>query len=332
MTLSFDQIYALSQGAVCREAVGGGLCLRRFTLQEQRAYLSRREESYLRSFATAGIRLEFNTDSPFLFLEVQVIPSTSRRRFAHSIYADGRRIGELSGELAESEPARILEGRFPLGPGNKRVTVYFPWSVESRILALELEDGSKAFPVKKSRLLLSYGDSITQGYDAPSPEEAYIVRLADALKANLICKAIGGERFWPELPAMSAVERPDLITAAYGTNDWSLSTREEFLRDSLGFFQNLRKRYPDVPILALAPIWRADIHARERQVGEFESVAARLREIASEIPGMRVIDCCNYVPKTPDSFADRKLHPNGEGFRHYSENLLKTVAQEFESK
>ena len=322
MTLSFDQIKQLSLGAVRWEECDGCLAPRRFSSREQQKYRTRRQESYLRSFATAGIRLEFITDSETLSLKVRVLPSTSRRWFSHSLLVDGQKLGELSGALPEGETCVNFEKRFSLGPGRKRVSILFPWSVESRIQEIALDDGAAAVPVDKTKLLLSYGDSITQGYDAPSPEEAYIVRLADAMDARLICKAIGGERFWPELPGLSEVENPDLICVAYGTNDWSLSGREEFLEDSLGFFRALRQRYPETPVLALAPIWREDIFARERSVGAFEEVAAQLWRIAREVPGITVVDCRDFVPKSPDSFADLKLHPNAEGFRHYSENLL----------
>lgn len=325
MILSFDQIRDLSLGAVRWEECDGSLCPYRFTPAEQKLYRARRQESFLRSFASAGIRLEFETESSTLFLKVRVLPSTSRRWFSHSIFVDGKRIGELSGELGPEDTSLECGRRFSLGPGKKRVTVYFPWSVESRIRELSLEDGAGASPVQKSKRLLSYGDSITQGYDAPSPEEAYIVRLADAMDAELICKAIGGERFWPELPKVCDVSCPDLITVAYGTNDWSLSGKEEFLQCSLGFFQALRQRYPHVPILALAPIWRADINTKARSLGAFSEVAAQLHRIAPEIPGMTVIDCCDFVPKAPSSFADLRLHPNGTGFRHYSGNLLKAL-------
>ena len=66
MKLTFDRIWELSRGAVRREILDGALCLRRFTPEEQLRYRARREESYLRGLATAGMRIVFETESPSL--------------------------------------------------------------------------------------------------------------------------------------------------------------------------------------------------------------------------------------------------------------------------
>lgn len=323
MKLAFDRIWELSRGAVRREILDGALCLRRFTPEEQLRYRARREESYLRGLATAGMRIVFETDSPSLTLGVRVLPSTSRRWFCHSVFADGKRIGELRGRLEPEETARDLEARFDLGPGRKEVCILLPWSVESRITKLETEGDAVAVAPKKR--LLAFGDSITQGYDAHSPEDAYIVKLAEALRMDLLCKAIGGERFWPELPELYGGPEPDMITVAYGTNDWAVSPKEMFLRDSRGFLTALRSRFPGVPVTVLAPIWRADRDTKRTDVGSFDAVAAHLEQLTRELPGMRFVDCGPFVPRDTELFADGKLHPNSDGFRHYSEGLLRSL-------
>ena len=51
-------------------------------------------------------------------------------------------------------------------------------------------------------------------------------RLADALGAEEVNKAIGGECFFPELAATKEDFQPEYITVAYGTNDWSRKSAE----------------------------------------------------------------------------------------------------------
>lgn len=324
MRLSYNQICSVTLGAVRMEQTNGEIRFFRFSEQEQQMYHMRREESWLRSFATAGIRLEFDTDTSFLTFEAEIYPSTSRRFFTHSIFVNGERIGEISGVLPDDVQKMRIKKQFVLAPGKKRISILLPWSVESRLLALELSDGAWLAPVKKARKLLSYGDSITQGYDAEKPENAYIVRLADWLNAELICKAIGGERFCPQLVQLCEVSDPDLITVAYGTNDWSLSGREEFLHDSRAFFRILANRFPDIPIIALAPIWRADIH-RQTNVGNLAEIAAYYQSIAEDIGNMTVIDCMDFVPHASDCFRDLKLHPNDRGFECYANTLIERI-------
>lgn len=321
MKLLFDQICTIAQGAVRITEENNAVRFFRFTEAEQQMYKKRREESWLRSFATAGIRLDFDTDSSSLSFEAEIYPSTSRRFFAHSIFVNGNKIGEISGVLPDDVQKMPVKGQFDLGSGRKRISILLPWSVESRLVALELSAGAWFAPAKKERKLLAYGDSITQGYDAEKPENAYIVQLAEWMGAELICKAIGGERFCPLLAQLCAVSDPDFITVAYGTNDWAISEKEEFLQDSAEFFRILGDKFPDVPILALAPIWRADMH-RQTKVGDLEGVVSHYQSVAEHIDNMKVIDCMNFVPHDPACFQDLRLHPNDSGFSHYARGVI----------
>ena len=91
-------------------------------------------------------------------------------------------------------------------------------------------------PVKKEKILVAYGDSITQGYDALHPSNAYIRRMADYLNAELINKSLGGVKFLPNLAAVPNDIDADYIFVAYGTNDWSNSELGEFKRDCKEFY------------------------------------------------------------------------------------------------
>ena len=331
MKLSYDQICSAAQGAVRITEENGTIRFFRFTDAEQQMYKKRREESWLRSFATAGIRLEFDTDSTTLTFAAEIRPSTSRRWFAHSIFADGERIGEIAGEIPEDAPMIHVQKQFELKLGKKRVVILLPWSVESRLEMLCLGDGASFEPVKKACRLLAYGDSITQGYDAEKPEEAYIVQLVDWLNAELICKAIGGERFCPQLAELCEVADPALITVAYGSNDWRLSELEEFLQDSQRFFRILADRFSGIPLIALAPVWRIDAD-QQTHVGHLDELAAYYQGLSEQIPNMTVIDCFDFVPHNTDYYRDRRVHPNDMGFQHYANALIKAVKAAWEQK
>ena len=331
MRLSYDQICSITQGAVRIEQRKDGIHFFRFTEAEQKMYRRRREESYLRGLATAGIRLEFETDSTALTFAAEIRPSTSRRWFAHSFFADGEKIGEITGEIPDGAEKVCVQKDFELKAGKKRVTILLPWSVESGLQELCLSDGAWIAPVRKSFKLLSFGDSITQGYDAEKPENAYIIQLANALNAELISKAIGGERFCPQIAELCEITDPDLIMVSYGSNDWSLSDKDEFLRDSARFFRILADKFPHVPIVALAPIWRGNLN-RQTSVGEFSNVAAHLQSVAAGIEAMTVIDCIDFVPHDSNYFRDLVLHPNDAGFAHYASALIPKVKEILSSR
>ena len=113
-------------------------------------------------------------------------------------------------------------------------------------------------PVKAGKTLLAFGDSITQGMDAMRPSNRYVTKLANYLGAEEVNKGISGECYFPPLAEAKDDLNPDYITVAYGTNDWSKKGRDIFQVNSKAFYKALRKNYPNTPIYAITPIWRAD--------------------------------------------------------------------------
>lgn len=326
MELSFDLILPLIHGAARVEASDGKLCLNRFTREQTEMYRERSENFYIKSFDTAGISLEFETDSRTFGLSVEVARGCVKNFFVHSIFADGQRVGELSGVYAEGEKLMACSGEYALGEGMKRVKVYFPWTAASRITGVTLDDGAVVRPCQKERKILLFGDSITHGYDAMRPENSYASQLTDWLNAEGFNKAIGAEVFWPELALAADTIQPDLIFAAYGTNDWRHTEKETLEQNSRVFFTNLRKTYPGTSIIALAPIWRADRDI-EAPMGALENVAKHYRKIAGEVENMAVIDCIDFIPHSRAYFNDGYLHPNDAGFMHYARGLTGAVGK-----
>ena len=326
MKFTLEQIRAAARGVAYVSEENGMIRLHRFTPEQEDMYRDTNADHYYRTFATAGVVLEFDTDSKFLDLSVAVSPASSRHWFVHSIYVDGKPFGKLSGELTAAETCYTQE-RWHLGEGQKRVKIYFPWTANSMIQSLELEDGAQFAPVAKAKKMLFFGDSISQGYDAALPEESYTSILADHLDGNCLNKAIGGEVFRPELAALKDDGSIDLITVAYGTNDWNGRTPGQWEHNARAFYALLRQNYPDTKILVLAPVWRGDWQA-SKPGGDFRRVAEVLQEIASEIGNAKFVDCFGFIPADPACYSPDVLHPNSNGFRHYGEALVNAFRME----
>ena len=194
---------------------------------------------------------------------------------------------------------------------------------------LEFFGESVVEPVVKQRLLLCYGDSITQGYDARYPSLSYPNQLADVLHAEMFNKAIGGDRFNPPLAAAAERIRPDLITVAYGTNDWSHDPREQFMTNGSAFFRNLTAAYPGVPIVVVQPIWRTQCETRLTGVGSFSEMHDMIRTMTSEYPQIKLVNGLELVPHLESCFSPDVLHPNDFGFQFYGRNLLRQLPREF---
>lgn len=328
MILNLEQIRCITKGAErVEETANGRIKFHRFTEAQEKAYKDYSADFYRKSFATSGIRLEFVTDSKSLSMTVNVSSrlSSSRRFFAHSVYADGKLVGRIEREQDDHRPDGDFSGEFDLGEGEKTVRIYFPWSAISEIVSFELDDGSKIEPVEKKCKMLIFGDSISQGYDAQAPENSYASIVTDALEAEARNKGIGGEVFWPTLAAIRDDFEPDYITVAYGTNDWSRNDRETFDRDCEAFYTNLSANYSESTIFALSPIWRGDKDSDRSKVGPFTHLAERIKEVADKLPNVVFVDTKGFVPEDSSYFSDLYLHPNDAGFAPYGENLLKEI-------
>lgn len=326
MKLTVDQIKDAARGAVRVIEEDGLVRLCRFTAAQEELYGRVSEENYHRTFATAGVVLEFDTDSENLSLDVRCSKGSGRRWFSHSVFVDGKSIGTLGGKHPDGGYADV-NGSWVLGPGMKRVKILFPWSACSRIRALELSDGASFAPVKKQGHVLIFGDSITQGYDAAQPENAYASRLAEYLDADCVNKAIGGEVFRPALSELADDMQPDLITVAYGTNDWRRKTPDVIRENARAFFANLRSAYPHTPIVILAPVWR-EAWLTETPGGDFRGVAELLKGLADELGNALFVDCFGFIPQDLALYSPDGTHPNDEGFKHYADRLIATLQEQ----
>lgn len=328
MQLTPEQIRAAARGVAYVSNDDGLIQLHRFTPEQEHLYRHdhKHADYYIKVLATAGVVLEFDTDSQFLKLSVAVSPGSSRLWFVHSIFVDGQPIGHLRGDLTPSE-SHNAEGCWNLGEGQKRVKICFPWSASSSIRALELDDSAWFAPVSTAKKRLFFGDSITQGYDAALPEESYASILAEKLDGNCLNKAIGGEKFWPELAVLRDDGPIDMISVAYGTNDWNGNEPAVWERNARAFYDQLRASYPDTKILVLAPVWRGDWQA-SKPGGDFRHVAKVLQEIAEKIGNAKFVDCFGFIPQDPGCYSPDVLHPNSKGFHYYAKGLLEVLQQD----
>lgn len=325
MKLTYEQIKKIVKGTASTVEEDGKVCFHRFTDEQLDMYREVSDDFYVKAFSTAGVRLEFVTDSKALAFEAAVSKGSSRSYFNHDIYVNGEHLYTLGDDLDGVPGGSVaVRGEYELGEGEKTVKIYLPWSATSKLVSLELDDGATLMPVEHSLKMLCFGDSITHGYDAANPSASYSSILTDALDAESINKAIGGEVFRSELGAMRDGMTPDVITVAYGTNDWRGRAREDFLRECEGFYKNLSALYPNAKIFAMTPIWRGNCKIITR-VGAFERVKEKLIEVANALPNVTVIDCTDFVPHEAKLYSYDVLHPNSYGFSFYADGVISAI-------
>ncbi|MBR5505247.1 MAG: SGNH/GDSL hydrolase family protein [Clostridia bacterium] len=333
MKLSFDQVKEITTGAVNFQEENTMLLLKRFTQEQEMLYKETNQDFYDKTFYTSGIKFLFKTDSKNLFLKLKTMNCSTRKYFSVDVFVDGNPIGyidnfsniELPQDYTQMElPLGDFSKKFQLGEGEKTVCVHLPWSVKTLIEEISIDDNAFIEAVKPKKKLIAYGDSITHGYDALRPSNRYIAKVAELLGAEEFNKAIGGERFFPQLAKLKESFAPDYITVAYGTNDWSNIDEETFKYKCKAFYTNISQSYPDSKIFAITPIWRKDM-GEYREFGYFEKVEQGIRKAVTDIENITVISGFDFVPKEEKCYADLRLHPNDDGFACYAENLYREI-------
>lgn len=325
--MNYEQIRKITQGAEEIIDKNGAFSFYRFNERER--YFYSQTEFHQKTNSTAGVQMEFRTDGTKIKIKINTKPATSRTYYSMDVFSNGVYVDSLKNFDNMDPHEDYTIKRFVLGEnsktinlhaGDKNIRIVFPWSVEAQLLELEIENASYVEPINKKYKLLAYGDSITNGYDALYSFNAYITKLANTLDMSLINKAIGGEVFVPQLVQIASNDKPHYIIVAYGSNDWSLKEKADFIERCNKFFDALSSNYPNTQIFALTPIWRADFMG-ERKFGPFNDVEKHIIEICSKYKNFKVVSGYDFVPHEKKYFADFRLHPNDSGFSFYYENI-----------
>jgi len=323
MLLSLEQLRAAAHGALNVTEEDGFYVFHRMTPRLWDAYKS--NTAYVhKCHATSGIRLEFYTDSDYLAFGYRISPASTREFYYFDIFVDG-----VMREHLGEEKLTICKGdlKVALPEGRHKVSLYLPNLTKADISYVELSDGASFEPFEKPIKLLCLGDSITQGYDAKYSALSYTNQLADALNADVVNQAIGGDRFHANHIDEKMNYNPDVITVAYGTNDWSGAEYADFMREMPEFLEKLATCYPNAKIFVITPIWRYDSNRVTKCGLTFEEARARIAADAGKYANMTVIDGIKLTPHVREFYSDLHLHPNDFGFMVYAKNLTAEIVK-----
>lgn len=302
------------------ESTPEGIVTHRYTPAQYEVY---KEPSAFstRSKCASGVCIDIETDSEFLRFRYTVL-GKSKDWIFFDVYINDVFTDHI-GYAPVSKDEGIVDIR--LGNGKTRVTVYLPTMIHLSIHGIELSEGASFNPAPDyEKNLLCVGDSITQGANAYYPSFSYTTLLARHLGANLLNQAMGGYVFEKGSLDKALPYNPDIITVAYGTNDFrKRESYEAFYEKCDGYLELLNSYYPDAKIYVLTPIWRADKH-EESHCGSFERICSTIAQIA-EGYGMTVINGNPLVPHMTQFYEDSRLHPNDMGFLVMSLNILKRI-------
>ncbi len=305
----------------------GRLRFRRFTASQMQVYAEQSQGWVVRANASASVTFDFISDTDYIVFRVDLREGSSREFGDFDLYVDG--IFREHKRIEES--ANTLMG-FDLPKGEHRITIYFPWTKETAIDEVHITDGAYVKAVEKKGKWLAFGDSITQGYDARLTSLTYINQVAQVLDLEVVNQGIGGYVFDEATLDPSLISyQPDLITVAYGTNDYSKYERkEDYRKAATAYIEKLTCMFPKAVILGIIPFYRGDARTVMRaNYREYTLCDARdlLKEIYEKYANTRVVEETR-IPRIPEAYVADFLHPNELGFTFIA-NALKEQMEKY---
>ncbi len=313
MKLSFDKIKEITLGAVGFTEECGCLFPRRCTEKQTEIWYTQEEVRGRRSKMSAGVRLDFYTNS-------------STMRFAYpqgssySLLIDGVFIRRIENDVDSSVG-------ISLPSGEKRITIAFHYDQFGGIRELELDDDATCTPHISDKKFLFLGDSITQGYSTEYEFINYPFLLSEHFDVDFLNQAIGGGDFYAPTVDTELEYEPDAVFIAFGTNDWSHFPTLKMLDSRCSeYLDAIKEKYGDKKIFLISPLWRADENAG-RPMGSFVQCCDVIKKQAIA-HGLILIDGYKLVPHNPKFFIDEYLHPNTLGFSLYAQNLINEIKKQ----
>lgn len=316
MKLTFDQIKSVTVGAIAIHREADGIHFDKCTDRQVEAWHVLNRDLGYRAQCTAGVRLDFHTDSRHLRF---LAPAGGK----FEVLIDGLLRHACPGSRDVSAVVEIdLCDELGEFGGTHRVTLAFPSHTVGVLDWVELDDGASVEPHRFDRKMLFIGDSITQGWQSVYDTASYAWRVSNFFNADSVIQGIGGAFYHPSTYDVIDYD-PDIILVAYGTNDFGHKiTLEQFRERIAGFLDPLAETYAGKQIFILSPIWRGQREGK--LMGSFADCRRTVAEEA-EKRGFVHIDGLRLVPAMPEMMGDGWLHPNDLGFSYFAEYLVREL-------
>ncbi|MBQ9358133.1 MAG: hypothetical protein IJT95_01170, partial [Abditibacteriota bacterium] len=221
---------------------------------------------------TAGGRVRFRTDSPFVAIHAELWHNYQYSNLNH-ISAAG--FGIYSGEAEESYTGLAFglpdndtggDWQVPLPGDARNVTVYMPLYGGVRALYIGVKRGSMVTEAPAYRCgvpAVFYGSSITQGGCASRPGNSYQAILSRALDLDYINLGFSGSGRGEACVAeyIAALD----MSAFVLDYDHNAHTPEHLRATHYPFYETVRRKHPDIPIvMASRPVIRPTEEEKER--------------------------------------------------------------------
>lgn len=320
--INFDLLKSAVNGALRVYENENKLILRRFTLKQEEFF--KKTLNYVdkpsKAKASTSMVIDFISNTNRIEFSAKTFVSSTRTPCFFDVYQDGELIAHNGYNIKKDGSVNV---KVDFKQGEKRIKIYLPCLFEAQFENFLIDDEATFVRYEHSMKWLFLGDSITQGYVADYPSRTYANQVANAFDANAVNQSIGGAYFMAEDLDEDVNFNPDIVTVAYGTNDWAHGYDIE--NNANKYFEKLVKIFPNKKIICITPIWRGDMDIRETtETMPFEQVQGLLKGICKKF-NIDTVDGSKLVDGDFSNFIEDRLHPNDKGFDQYAKNLIKEL-------
>ena len=308
--LTLDEIIEISVGSPNIKIKDNAVEFYKATDEQMVAYGP--EGSGMRNNATGstGVRLDFTTDSSTFAFK-----AASGNRF--ELYINGKYVTQITNATTQ-----VFSTTLDTSNGENRVTLFLPNGGVGAISMVQLDYGATCERQKFDRKFLIIGDSITQAWPTKIDSNGYGHLISMHYNADSIIYGVGGGIFNASILGSTPEFDPELITVAFGTNDWARSYSAATIENNMrAFLDKLKELYPDAKIVGITPLWRKD--ADNKKAITFDEARALIKSIYEEY-GIPCVDGEAMMGHDDKFFAD-DVHPNDEGHKEYAKNLIEEI-------
>lgn len=318
--LTLKEIEACTRGVQEIEPVDGGCVFTRFPAPVLEHY-SQKDGQRIRSRCPTGVVLDMVTDTREIHVSAEIGEGARPPAF-FDLLVNGALVDTLGKEDAPTHIAGSLHC-YGSEKGPQHVRLYLPHVRIVTLNAVAIDDGASLQPASAQPLWLALGDSITQGMSSAHPALTYVTVAARDAGYSVFNHGVGGAVFELETLPEKPTENPEIITVAYGVNDWNRGLPA----DNAGpYLERLRALYPDTPITVLEPLTymkaaegKDETAANEAGIA-LERYRESLRDIVASQSNMTLLSRHQLLPYAPD-FQRDGCHPSTEGHIVYGRNL-----------
>ena len=309
-SLTFDQIKEISVGSPNIKEENNALYFYKATDEQMEAYGAPGTGMRGNATGSTGVRLDFTTDS-------SIFTFKAAAGNCFELYINGEFKQQYKNATSQAITVALDNSE-----GENRVTLFLPNDGVGAISMVQLDSEATCERQVFDYNFLIIGDSITQAWPTDIDSYGYGHLISMNYNADSIVYGVGGGIFDAKILGSEPECTPDLITVAFGTNDWARGYSAATIEANMkAFLDKLIAMYPDAKIVGITPLWRKD--AATKGSIPFDEARAIIARVYAEY-GITCIDGDTLVSHADSQFAD-DVHPNDAGHQEYAENLIKEL-------